>query len=365
MSVEEISKTLVNLIPGLSILMIIISSILFLFFKYDDEFKYGKQMIYISTMMLFLPFFFKKDLGFICSMSLILLIIFCYILCNCIKCIIDNYNISKKYDFNELYSELFMYEVELIKQGYLTIWGDLRIADTNKSVPGLIFSKDNINWYVIALLRNCRDLENKDFRIGFSYGIITEVYRNFVFADTKLTDENLNRLLNYTKKEFIEMAQIRKSEKVKLLDNLILGTTRSGKGVYINDFVSREELRKIMNILPTEYLYDEEDIALAQDYLERLRIIKKVLPNAIEHNLESIQTIKLTQRQEHLSDVILKYAIDSTYDRRDYIYHELYDFIDNRADEREYLSYAEIVVLRILLNCIIDRLEKEILEKGE
>ncbi len=208
MSVEEINKTLVNLIPGLSVIMLIISSILFSFFKYYDEFKNGKQMIYISTMMLFIPFFFKEDLGIMCIIILILLIIFCYILCNCIKCIINNYKISKKYDFNELYSELFMYEDELIKQGYLTIFGNLRIADKNKSVPGLIFSKDNINWYVIALLRNCRDLENKDFRIGFSYGVITEVYRNFVFADTKLTDENLNKLLNYTKKDFIEMSQI-------------------------------------------------------------------------------------------------------------------------------------------------------------
>ena len=355
MNIEEINKTLVNLTPALSAIMLIISSILFQFFKYDDEFKNGKQMIYISIMMLFIPLLFKEDLFFMSNVMLILLIGFGYMAYNIIKGIINNYKISKKYDFTGLYSELSRYELELIRKGYSTIFGNLKTEDINKSVPALIFSKDNINWYVIALLRNCRDLDNTDFRMGFSYGVITEVYRNFVFADTKLTDENLNKLLSYTKKDFIEMSQISEM-------------TRSSKYVdstRINKVVSREELRKIMNILPTEYLYDEEDIALAQDYLERLRIIKKVLPNAIEHNLESIQTIKLTQRQEHLSDAILKYAIDSAYDRRDDIYHELYDFIDNRVDEREYLSYAEIVVLRILLNCIIDRLEKEILEKGE
>lgn len=149
----------------------------------------------------------------------------------------------------------------------------------------------------------------------------------------------------------------------KVEDNLNIGMPRSDKCIdssNMDEMVLREELRKIMKIIPTEYLYDKENIALAQDYLEVFKRIKTVLPNKIEHNFDSIQTIKLTLRQESISDVILEYIIESTYERRDDIYHELYDFIDNMMDERKYLSYIEIVILRKLVNCIIYKLEKDL-----
>lgn len=125
--------------------------------------------------------------------------------------------------------------------------------------------------------------------------------------------------------------------------------------------VSRNELREIMSILPTEYLYEKENIAPAIEYLDVLNRIKHSI--SIYYNFGCVKTYRLTQKQEHLAEIILRYAIEGVYERVDDVYHELYDFIDNRADETEYLSYVEVITLKNIVNSVIYKLEKEIEHK--
>lgn len=122
--------------------------------------------------------------------------------------------------------------------------------------------------------------------------------------------------------------------------------------------VPRDKLREIMSILPTEYIWEKENVAPVIEYLFVLKKIRSYI--LIDSNFGCVQTNKLSERQSTLSDTILRYLVNGAYDKIDEIYHELYDFIDNYLDENEFLDYAEILILKQLVDIIIYTLEKEI-----
>lgn len=134
---------------------------------------------------------------------------------------------------------------------------------------------------------------------------------------------------------------------------------RNRKGKLKADIlVSRNELREIMSVLPTEYLYKKVDVASVIEYLDVIKTIQSYI--LIDSNFGCVQTNKLSERQSILSDTILKYLVNGACDRIYDIYHELYDFIDNYLDENEFLDYAEILILKKLVDIIIYTLGKEI-----
>lgn len=134
---------------------------------------------------------------------------------------------------------------------------------------------------------------------------------------------------------------------------------RNRKGKLKADIrVPRDKLREIMSILPTEYIWEKENVAPVVEYLDVIKTIQSYI--LIDSNFGCVQTNKLSERQSTLSDTILRYLVNGAYDKIDEIYHELYDFIDNRRDEKEFLDYAEILILKRLVDTIIYTLEKEI-----